>query len=186
MADSAQKPPLPKFQQRISRRAMICTGIAATAVTVPMRGTPLAADHPDAELLLAGAELDLLIERYEETGQELDKLYDANPHLTFAAFFSKRKYSEEELAALEMARVQADIDVADEACDKAGEEMDRQASRILKMKAATISGLAVKTKTIRIYAPDLWEKPMKDLDYDKELIRDLVEEVERLAGVAAT
>jgi len=65
------------------------------------------------------------------------------------------------------------------------ERLDKVATRIGKCSAQTIPGLAVKARHVAEYGLNVgdWLEPRDQLDWDKLVIRDLIENLCGLAGV---
>jgi hypothetical protein len=162
-----------------TRRALV-TGLAA-GTAVAATGLPAAAaEHPDADLLALGRQLDGLIARYEiaETKwaphdaawfREIVRMRDTMPN-TEAAWREAG------------ARVAAEHPVNHEHPDRVMEDSDAPSRAIMALPAATIAGLAVKARLCRFACGQGWDEPFDGADWDVKAIRQLVEAVEALAG----
>ena len=161
-----------------SRRSII-TGLAAAPVlSIPA----VALDHPDAELLRAGAEFDRAVKLFadakvrsipnlEAWERELARLRQeaGDNHIPDAVYMSAWE------------RADREYPVAFPTCDDVANMMDVPFRVIVTTPAKTPEGVAVKARLIRWYYSELWQKPAEDNDVDQQAVRALVEAVEALA-----
>jgi len=160
-----------------SRRSIV-TGLAAA----PVLGLPAAAgftaDHPDAELLRAGAEFDRLVllfrdaqERSRPQWEALQRAYRSFPRpSTEAMYIEAGRQAEREYP------------IAYPTCDDCTEMMDEPYRIIVTTPAKTREGMAVKARVVRWDHDRAWDgRQLEDLACAEQSVRALVEAVEAMA-----
>lgn len=159
-----------------SRRSILA-GIAAA----PVLSLPAAAftvEHPDAELLKAGAEFERLVEMHEDAKRRSIPQWEAR----------QRAYEAFPIPATEAMYIEAgeraerEYPIAHPTCDDCMEMMDAPYRTIVTTPAKTSDGIAVKARVVRWDYYKAWDgRPIEDLDCDEQSVRSLVEAIEALA-----
>lgn len=167
----------------LTRRAAL---IGVAVVATPVAGLPvLAADHPDAELLKAGAEFDRTAKLFADAQERSRPYWEAWE----AALKRKREQiglqsvPDEWYEALDE-ELSREYPIAFPTCDDVANMMDVPMQAILALPAKTAEGLAVKAQVVRWHYSTLWQTPFDDLDLDDRGVRSLVEAVEGLRAAS--
>lgn len=166
-----------------TRRIAIASLCAAVAVPVIARPA-LAAD---AELIALGKEMDRLYALMVDAQIRAKPNWDAwQKELAAFGLRGERNpilhISNEEYEAA-WDRVDAAFPVAFPTPDDVSDMMDAPSRRIMALPAATVAGLAVKARLYQKECEELWGKPLRELDWQERLARQLAESVLRLASV---
>jgi hypothetical protein len=170
----------------LTRRAAL---IGLAVVATPVTSSPvLAADHPDAELLKAGAEFDRTAKLFADAQERSRPYWEAWE----AALKKKREeiglglqsVPDEWYEALDD-ELSREYPIAFPTCDDVADMMDVPMQAILALPARTAEGLAVKAQVVRWHYSRLWQTPFDDLDLDDRGVRSLVEAVEGLGAAFA-
>jgi len=162
-------------------------GIAAAVVPIAVIGSAAAGD--DAELLELGRRWEAVYRelcairptadaswaKFEEALKPTRRRYRAGEILGEAALAEHARLCEETGADADQSKL-----------EEIYERLDPLSEAILHAPPAhTIRGLAVKARVAMEDVSRYWDKPIRDLDMDQHLYRDLIETICTMAGVPA-
>jgi hypothetical protein len=160
------------------RPASVTADNAATALSAL---SSIQAELADADLVSKGRTMDRFIAEYEAARTAFDPLWNAREALLTTSrrpgesshdFFA-RIDEEVGITALEKRQTHP-TDIINNAHSVSME--------VLKAKATTIAGLAVKARLAKFTAEYLWEESDADADWDHLILRNLVDAVLELAA----
>jgi hypothetical protein len=176
----------------VSRRRLLASMPAVAAAMAPVAATArcrLPAGD-DAELIELGEQLEALSDREDELVEALRPAWRE-----YAKEMGQRLIAESkgELTYEESNRQDAEhrktlgLDQGlDAECKQVQDSIDTLMKRILELPAYTIEGLAVHAAAAAYVSGDLWSTPPNELDWDKAIIRNLIERVEECAELLAS
>lgn len=156
-----------------SRRSILAGFAAVPALSLPA----LAIDHPDAELLKAGAEFDRTVALFADAQRRSRANWDAWDEARKQ--LPRPATDADYMAASE--RVAREYPIAFPTCDDCAAMMDEPIARISRLPAHTPQGLAVKARVVRWHASKIWDKSADENDLDEQALRSLCEAVEAMA-----
>jgi len=180
---------------KISRRK-IMTSAASAAIGAGVAVPIAAAASSDTELVELGKQLDALYRRARELGEMLDPFYreEQQKMLEFEdehggrrAFFNRyggklggdmwmdKKIEIERAFGPVFATAEIEHDQTYDA-------IAALARRVMELPAHGLAGLAVKARGAMRENERLWDRPIADLDWPDEFLRDIIESVLKMAG----
>jgi hypothetical protein len=172
----------------ISRRKLLASAPAVAAVGMPAVASALSGfpGDPDAELLALGAELDAFYPEYLTSGTAANAASETAWIEAERSLGFKREDDvtpellETMFGVREKSGAEAIID-KDQAITGHVDEIHR---KIIELPAHTLAGIAVKARAgAMLMLSDLWSEPAIDMDYDKFVMRRLIESILESAGI---
>jgi hypothetical protein len=174
----------PSYNGSLSRRGMIGAAgavVASAAVSVP---SALAGDHPDAELIELGRQLEPIIQRIENRRAKIEQIHEAGYDEKFEQLRAEyRQGNEQAFGCLNELQKELGLDVLLRPNDGDLDAMDPILRAILETPAATVAGLAVKARSASFVCSH-WDQSDADIEWDQLHARSLIEAVLSLADQA--
>jgi hypothetical protein len=167
----------------LSRRSLVASAAALPALAVPTVATPQCYPvEPDAELIKLAETYERifrirapLVADYNERwtrGIELaGERADHGPPKTYEV-------------ELERAWFETGSDKANEKLKPVDDQLSDLASKIMDTPAHTAAGLRARVALVADAYSDLWDEPFDDLDWEKKVLRRLIEAICSLGGFA--
>jgi|SRR5665213_1487509 len=165
--------------REMNRRAVMAGAVVLPALTLPA----IASNHPDAELLAIGEQYDALAAIYEDAQRRAQPRWDARENFLASLRGGPRTPSNREIMHA-LAQIDRKFPIADPQPDDAIGATDEPACRIMALPARTIAGLAVKARVAKLAASNYWDDPDDDADWDKLIVRKLIDAILESAKAA--
>jgi hypothetical protein len=166
----------------------------ATAIAIPSLAAQAATStEGDAGLIMLGKQFDVAVKDVIAAREKLDTLSDivyeaAEANATWPD--NQNDWSRDDAKHYFAALTAAQRDVggppfteADAALNEAYGRTDEMSKMIGTLPAHTVEGLVVKARVTALACAHLWGEPIKEIDWDKEHARRLVEATFQAAGV---
>jgi hypothetical protein len=173
--------------QTLSRRAILAGAASVPAFAVPALA---ANDNPDAELIAQGEAYARLLPVFEALQDDHSKKTRLAQNLAWerVGYETTPRHPTKEQCYLFMNEwkktdVETGNDVAGQKVETVSREIYPIEDQIMETPARTVAGLRVKAMLTVSVATRLWEKPFRDLDYDQQAMRSLIEAVCAVAGL---
>lgn len=174
----------------LSRRAIVAGAATLPALAVPAVASDIP-EHSDSELIGLADEFESLLPSYKALRAEYNETAQAGNAIALsrcdaANLAVAHLNSEAEVrftTELNKARAETGADVASRKFHLLADRVDAIEFRIMNTPAHTVAGLRAKALIAIEAAGELWETRRIDLDWDKEVIRELIESVCAVAGV---
>jgi hypothetical protein len=172
----------------LARRAFLSAAAMALPAVAALPVASTAAQRPDAELIDLGGQLDVLVQRYNSGCARLRPFYDKHQAL-MDSWFKEHPKSPPAEATKAYNRFAEEIGLLTAEKSKPHPddimiEMDPVANAITAIPALTMAGLSVKARLAKFGASDYWAESDKEVDWDKLLVRKLVDAVIHAAAAA--
>jgi hypothetical protein len=176
-----------KQEQTMSRRVALST--LASAVPAAIASPSFADSNPDAGLVALGAQWDAIEADAKSFEPSVDDLCWER-ELDIAALIGVE--AGQRLPNDDARKAYADLFMstryrdANDACVKYEamiHPLDRLTRTIMARPARSAVGLAIKARTVVFWMSQLWDEPEDDLDWHDRVVRQLVEEIYKTAGV---
>jgi hypothetical protein len=174
-----------------SRRSFVLAGLSAP-VTAAIPAAVAAPADPDADLLALGREHDALTlerNRLKLSFEKVDDACEAEIEAWRNAHPEPWREAERKAWSKELWKVTKAVWLAADRDQHPFWAVDARQSavsdKISKLAAHTLAGFAVKARVLGEFTlkEEDWNTPLSDLDFDKHLTRDLIENLCALVGV---
>ncbi len=171
---------------QLSRRSLVSSAVALPALAVP--GVAIA-DNPDAELVRLGEQFEGYQSSYKALLADYNEKADAANRLAFermdAADLPQSAPERNIRFAAEMDRAWTETGAteADRKFSAVGVPHDSIREKIMETPCHTVAGLRAKALVAIDQYDALWREQKDDLDWNKRVIRELIEGVCAVAGL---
>ena len=174
-----------------SRRAILAGAAMLPAVSLPALAGP-AFGHPDAELIRLGEEYKRLLPSYDASLAVYNRLsIEANTSAMerFEALIPDRADQATKgsgavlFGFLKEAWTENGADVANATLEPIEKQFHDVEAKIVDLPATTIEGVRAKLHVVIRANSKLWDASDRDLDWDKQTVRSLMEALCVVAGV---
>src|SRR6266446_401181 len=166
--------------------------VAGGAVMTTTAAVPIGAD-PDAELIALGEEATALYERRFELdnltasydAEHSERLYEGCRQISELQRRGEVKAAHDLAGTLDKEEKRLRpryVEAAHEVADRITVALAAPQHRMFMLPARGLAGLAVKARLAAYEHDQLWAVPFSDLDWDKQFVRNLIDEVLALAG----
>jgi hypothetical protein len=160
---------------KLSRRFIVAGAAALPALTMPA----MAMSEPDAELIKLAETYErifrirapLAADYNERWG---DALLEASERVANLSGPERSKVYDVEVERL---WVESGSEKAHEKVEPLDDQINELAVKILEIPPHTAAGLRARVALVAEAYPDLWDAPLEDLDWDKRMVRYLIEAV---------
>jgi hypothetical protein len=159
----------------VGRAAAIGLDFGDITVAILNFDATLAGDHPDAELIELGRQLDPIIQRIKNRRAKIEQIHAAGYDKKFERLRAEyRQGNEHAFGCLDELQKELGLDVLLRANDDDLDAMDPILRAILEIPAATIAGLAVKACSASFVCSH-WDESDADIEWGQLHARSLIE-----------
>jgi hypothetical protein len=171
----------------LSRRSLVASAAALPALALPAVATAQCYPvEPDAELIKLAETYErifrirapLAADYNERWGNAIDEARERVANLSGP---ERSKMYDVEMARL---WVESGSEKANEKVEPLNDQLYDLALKIMDAPVQTAAGLRARVALVANAYPDLWDAPPKDLDWDRRVVRSLIEAICSLGGFA--